>query len=78
MILIIIAIIGGFSGGCIFGYILAHLFRKVGDYAGIMKIIQEENRLLYSLELYDSPEVLRDKREIVFKVERSDESSNRK
>jgi len=43
-----------------------------------MKIIREDDKVIYSLELHEDPVMLEYKKEVVFKVETSDESSNRK
>ena len=64
--------------GAVFGFIICSAFKRQSTYSGVMKIIKEEDRVLYSLELLDSPELLLLMDEILFKVETSDESSNRK
>jgi hypothetical protein len=60
------------------GFVTFTTFRKMRSYAGIMKITREDNKVLYSLELHEDPVMLQHASEIVFKVETSDESSDRK
>lgn len=44
-------------------------------YSGTIKVIPSEGKLIYSLELEEDPIVLQNMREVIFKVETSDESS---
>lgn len=61
----------------VLGFLLCFIYRNK-DYSGTMKVIRDENKVLYSLELHEDPIVLEEKSEVVFKVETSDQSSNRK
>ena len=76
--IILIASIIGLSIGVMIGFIFCTLFRRVASYSGVMKIIKEDDRVLYSLELHEDPIMLEHVTEVIFKVETSDESSNRK
>lgn len=60
------------------GFILGSLFKNIKNYSGTIKVTREENRVLYSLELDEDPSMLEFMPEVVFKVETSDESSDRK
>lgn len=78
---IILLIIGAFvifGFGTVLGFILCTLFRRSSSYVGVMRIIREDEKLVYSLEMYEDPIMLEHVNEIVFKVETSNESSNRK
>jgi hypothetical protein len=59
------------------GFVFFEISRKNRSYSGVMKILREENKLVYSLELQEDPLMLEYKSEVVFKVETSDKSSNR-
>lgn len=76
MSIIIAGIVGSFIGAII-GFFICLSLGKIRSYAGIMKIIRDEDKLVYSLELTEDPIMLQSKNEITFKVETSDESSNR-
>lgn len=52
--------------------------KKMQSYSGTMKVIRDENKVLYSLELDEDPVMLEHKSEVVFRVETSDQSSDRK
>jgi hypothetical protein len=60
--------------GFVVGYTVCGIFKKVGDYSGTMKVIRDENKVLYSLELHEDPIMLEHKKEVVFKVDTSDQS----
>lgn len=77
MTILISVVIGLFIGSAI-GFIICSIFRKTRKYVGVMKIIREDEKLVYSLELLEDPIMLEYMSEVVFKVETSDESSNRK
>lgn len=63
----------------ILGFIVSFLYiKKIKDYSGTMKVIRDEDKVLYSLELHEDPIMLEQKREVVFKVDTSDQSSDRK
>jgi hypothetical protein len=55
-----------------------HRGRTSSNPSGVMKVIKEEDRVLYSLELHEDPSLLEHMSEVIFKVETSDESSDRK
>ena len=74
---IAIAFILGIFIGTIAGIFTHMIFRKIRSYDGVMKIIREEDKIVYSLELREHPVVLANMSEVVFKVESSDKSSNR-
>lgn len=59
------------------GFIISSIIRNIKSYSGIIKIIPEEEKLIYSLELHEDPIMLQHMNEVVFKVETSDESSDR-
>lgn len=62
----------------LFGYVISGIIRKNKGYSGTMKVIRDENKVLYSLELSEDPIMLEHKSEVVFKVDTSDQSSDRK
>lgn len=76
--LIVIGYILVASLAFIFGFIMSLVIRKTQGYSGTMKVIRDENKILYSLELHEDPIMLEHKSEVVFKVDTSDQSSNRK
>lgn len=78
VVLLIFGTIVIFGIGVIFGFMLCSILRRRSGYSGVLKVIKEENGVLYSLELQDDPKLLELEDEIVFKVETSDQSSNRK
>lgn len=61
--------------GFLLGYILRSKIRALSGYDGIIKVIREDEKLTYSLELSDSPYDLQYKDEVVFQIETEDESS---
>ena len=75
---ILIGIVIGLFIGATIGFIICTMLRKMHSYAGVMKIIREDDKLVYSLELHEDPIMLEHVSEVIFKVETSDESSNRK
>lgn len=62
----------------VIGYGISRIRRKTKSYSGTMKIIRDENKVLYSLELHEDPSMLEHQSEVVFKVDTSDQSSDRK
>jgi hypothetical protein len=64
--------------GIFVGFAFLFFVGKYRGYSGVIKVIPEEGRLIYSLELHEDPIMLQHMREVVFKVETSDESSDRK
>jgi len=53
------------------GFAACIFLRNSRRYSGTIKITQEENKVLYSLELHEDPIVLQHVSEVVFKVETS-------
>lgn len=74
---ILIGIIIGLFIGILIGLIIGINLDMLKSYSGTMKIIREDNKLVYSLELHDDPMMLEHVSEVIFKVETSDQSSNR-
>jgi len=72
IILVLIGLLIGFS----IGFFICLMLRKIYSYSGIMKIIREDDKIVYSLELHEDPVMLEYKNEVVFKIETSDKSSN--
>lgn len=66
-----------FVVGLLVGFGTSMLVRNASSYAGIMKITRTDEKVVYSLELQEDPALLEYVGEVVFKVETSDESSNR-
>lgn len=64
--------------GIIIGIALNTAVRAKRSYSGTLRVIREENKVLYSLELDEDPNMLEYMPEVVFKVDTSDESSDRK
>lgn len=64
------------------GFILAWIFlffiMKSRNYSGTMRVIRDEDKVLYSLELEEDPVMLEHRNEVIFKVQTSDQSSDRK
>jgi hypothetical protein len=78
---ILLAFISGFIvfiAGFLFGYMMRNFLRNARYYVGVIKVTREENRILYSLEFDEDPSELEKMNEVVFKVETSEESSDRK
>lgn len=64
--------------GIFAGFALCLTLRRLHSYDGVMKIIREEDKLIYSLELNEDPAIFKSMREVVFKVETSEELEARK
>lgn len=75
---IFISVVIGIFIGTVIGFFVCLWYGKKLDYNGTIKVIPDEDKLIYSLELHDDPAVLQDMSEVIFKVETSDQSSNRK
>ena len=67
--LTIVAGFGIFFAGLIVGVGLEVWLRSMSSYTGKMVITEEETGLKYTLEVFDDPELIQYKKEIVFKVE---------
>jgi hypothetical protein len=59
------------------GYILRVAFERMTPYDGVMTMIHEEDKLVYSLEILEDIDELQFKDRIVFKVQTSEEVLNR-
>lgn len=60
--------IGVFFGGLVFGYALRHMLFSMQTFDGIMRVIKDEEKTVYSLELHEDPDMLAFKPEVIFKV----------
>jgi hypothetical protein len=74
---VVIALIVGLFLGFVLCFV-SLIFLKKHNYAGVMKVVREENKVVFSLELFDDPMTLEHVNEVIFKVEPSDVSSDRK
>lgn len=73
---ILISVIIGLFIGSVIGFSICFMLKRKSEYSGVMKVIREENnKLVYSLELLQDPVELEYMSEVIFKVETSDESS---
>lgn len=75
---ILIIVVSGwtiFIIGILLGYITHTIVRRMQKYSGIIKIIREDDRVIYSLELQEDPSVLEHVNEVIFRIDSSDESS---
>lgn len=61
--------------GFLIGWGILFYIGKKKQHSGIIRVIPEEGKLIYSLELQEDPIILQDMKEVIFKVETSDESS---
>lgn len=76
----IITYIGIFCAGTLFGIVLSLLVMKIRKkYTGIIQVTlnEEEEKILYSLELFDDPTDLMLEKEVRFKVVTSAEGGIR-
>lgn len=74
---IVILVIGGFIVlylGCMIGFFVRGLFL---GYSGVMIVTRTDDKLVYSLELHEDPEEFQLRREVIFKVQTSDEDPDR-
>jgi hypothetical protein len=69
---IFISVVLGLFIGIIIGFFICLWFSKKLDYSGTIKVIPDEGKLIYSLELHDDPASLQNMHEVIFKVETSD------
>lgn len=67
--------------GSIVGSLIATLLRwfigRNKRYSGTIRVIENDDKTVFSLELDDDPYTLRSKKEIIFKVDTSGKSSDR-
>jgi hypothetical protein len=62
-----------FYSGVAVGWFLFRFISKVKDYDGVIVITEGEDKLLYSLELYDDVAGIEDKSELIFKIKPPEE-----
>jgi hypothetical protein len=67
-----------FYFGAIVGFLLRIWWEKKAKYSGTIFVTHEEQKTLYSLELNDYPESIELKKQVVFKVDASEENLDRK
>lgn len=60
------------------GYVTAVIFQRTKSYFGVIKVIREDDRVLYSLEIPGDPSDLEHESEVTFKVEASNKNPDRK
>jgi len=63
---------GIFWGGLFVGYMLHHWLISMKSYDGTMRVILEEEKTVYSLELAEDPIELAHRPLVIFKVETVD------
>ncbi len=68
LIYVLIAFAAGTAGFLVRGW-FSH---KIKNYSGTISVNKDEDKIVYSLELYGDPEELQFKNEVVFKVNASD------
>lgn len=64
----ILLYIGIFYGGLFAGYMLRQLVLSMKSFDGVMRVIKDEDKTVYSLELHGDPNELAFKPEVIFKV----------
>jgi hypothetical protein len=60
------------------GFLLHYTLVRLRDYSGVIRIIREQDKVVYSLELDDNLEQLEYVDTVTFRVENSEESFDRK
>lgn len=73
----ILWLILAYSFGVWMGFLLRAWIAHREQYSGTIHITHSEEKTLYSLELNEYPETIEFKKQIVFKVDASEESLNR-
>lgn len=63
--------------GIFLGYALRLVLGRLQSYDGTIVVTHEQHRTLYSLELEDYPDKIEFKKEVILKVDASDENLNR-
>ena len=63
------------ASAAILAWVILFSVGRKKRYSGTMRVIRADDKLLYSLEVDEDPAVLEFQREVIFKVETSDESS---
>jgi hypothetical protein len=66
-----------YSLGLWIGFLIRALIARRERYSGTIHITHSERKTLYSLELDDYPESIEFKKQVVFKVDASEESPTR-
>ena len=74
----IVIVIGVFYFGVFIGFILRKWLVDRSGYDGDLLIIKDDDKIIYSLELHDDPEMMEFKNELIFKVKPLEESSDRR
>jgi hypothetical protein len=74
----IVIVIGVFYFGVFIGFILRKWIVDRSGYDGDLLIIKDDDKIIYSLELHEDPEMMEFKNELIFKVKPLEESSNRR
>lgn len=74
----IVIVIGVFYFGVFIGFILRKWLVDRSGYDGDLLIIKDDDKIIYSLELHEDPEMMEFKNELIFKVKPLEESSNRR
>jgi hypothetical protein len=63
--------------GIFLGFFLHGVLGRIRSYDGTIVVTHEQHRTLYSLELEDYPDKIEFKKEVILKVDASDENLNR-
>lgn len=67
-----------FCVGIVIGIVIKVLLERKKDFIGTIVVIKSDDKILYSLEMDDSPETLQFRTKAYFKVRIPDEESNRR
>lgn len=63
--------------GVFAGFILHRWLGRRSSYSGTIQVIRNPDKTLFSLELDEDPEMIAFKDEVIFKVETSEDNSDR-
>jgi len=74
----IVIVIGVFYFGVFIGFVLRKWIVDRSGYDGDLLIIKDDDKIIYSLELHEDPEMMEFKNELIFKVKPLEESSDRR
>ena len=66
--------VGVFYLGFLLGLITQRWLASRRSYIGTIKVLREDEKIVYSLELDEDPIALQDRDEVIFKVTTSDEN----
>lgn len=66
-----------FCVGIILGFLLHGVLGRLSSYDGKIIVTHNRNKTLYTLELDDYPDKIEFKKEVILKVDASDENLNR-